>query len=110
MPYVDTALKLDQFPVGESRRVQFGETFVALFNEPDGLFATDDLCPHRGAPLHEGFVKDGYVTCPWHQWQFQLGDGICRNIPKVRVATYPVEVRDGSIWINVENPKNPAAL
>jgi NAD(P)H-dependent nitrite reductase small subunit len=103
MPYIDTALKLESLPVGESRCVQLGDAQVGLFHNADGLFAIDNYCPHRGAPLHDGFVTDGYVTCPWHQWQFQLNDGICRNIPKVRVATYPVEVREGAIWVNLED-------
>jgi len=103
MSYIDTALKLDQIAVGSSVCVQLGDVQVGLFREPAGLFAIDNVCPHRGAPLHEGFVTDSYVTCPWHQWQFQLDDGACRNIPKVRIITYPVEVREGAIWIDLQN-------
>lgn len=103
MPYLDTALKLEDIPVGESRCAQVGDVQVGLFRNPDGLFAIDNICPHRGAPLHDGVVFEGAVTCPWHQWQFQLEDGVCRNIPQVRVAAYPVEVRDGAIWINLED-------
>jgi nitrite reductase/ring-hydroxylating ferredoxin subunit len=47
--------------------------------------------------------NEGYVSCPWHQWQFQLEDGVCLNIPRVRIASYAVEVRDGTIWINTED-------
>ena len=103
MPYIDTALKLEEVPIGESRCVQLGDAQVGLFRSPDGLFAIDNICPHRGAPLHDGMVSDSQVTCPWHQWQFQLEDGVCLNIPKVRIATFAVEVRDGTIWINTEN-------
>ncbi len=101
MAFFDTSLTLENLAPGESRCVETGAAQVAVFREADTVFAIDNLCPHRGAPLHEGFVRDGYVTCPWHQWQFQLNDGVCRNIPKVRVAHYPVEVRDGAIWVDV---------
>jgi NAD(P)H-dependent nitrite reductase small subunit len=104
MPYLESSLKLEQIQVGESRCVTLGELQIGVFHQKEGLFAIDNLCPHRGAPLHDGMVSDGQVTCPWHQWQFQLDDGVCRNIPKVRVATYAVEVRDGTIWINTEDP------
>ena len=107
MPFLDTSLKLESVPVGQNRCVQMGDQQIGLFHSTDGLFAIDNYCPHRGAPLHDGIVTDGYVTCPWHQWQFQLNDGICRNIPKVRVASYPVEIREGAIWINVENQGAP---
>jgi nitrite reductase (NADH) small subunit len=102
MPFLDTALTLENFPVGESRCVILNDAKIGLFRLPDGLFAIDNVCPHRGAPLNNGFVTDGYVTCPWHQWQFQLKDGICQNIPGAKVASYPVEVRDGAIWVNLE--------
>jgi nitrite reductase (NADH) small subunit len=101
MAYIDSTLKVENVPVGESRCVDVGGSQVGIFHLPDGVFAIDNLCPHRGAPLHEGFVTDGFVTCPWHQWQFQLNDGVCRNIPKVRVDAYPVEVREGAIWVNL---------
>jgi NAD(P)H-dependent nitrite reductase small subunit len=103
MPYIKTSLKLEHLPVGESRCIELGDVQVGLFRNPDGLFAVDNVCPHRGGPLHEGMVTGDSVTCPWHQWQFQLDDGVCRNIPKVRIATYPVEVRDGAIWIDLED-------
>ena len=50
MPYIDTSLKLESVPVGESRCVQVGDAQVGLFHCPEGLFAIDNFCPHRGAP------------------------------------------------------------
>ena len=105
MAYIDTALKLESLPVGQSTCIEMGDTQVGIFHNADGLFALDNFCPHRGAPLHDGMVTDGTVTCPWHQWQFQLSDGACKNIPNIRVTTYPVEVRDGVIWVNMEPQK-----
>ncbi len=104
MPYLDSTLKPEQIPVGEGRCVTLGDLQIGLFHRNEGLFAIDNICPHRGAPLHDGMVSnEGYVSCPWHQWQFQLEDGVCLNIPRVRIASYAVEVRDGTIWINTED-------
>lgn len=102
MAFADTSLKPEELAVGSSLCVQVGDAQVGLFHTTEGLFALDNVCPHRGAPLHDGVAIDGYVTCPWHQWQFQLNNGLCRNIPGARVPAYPVEVRDGTIWINLE--------
>jgi NAD(P)H-dependent nitrite reductase small subunit len=107
MPFIDTTLTLETLPPGESRCVDVGPIQVGVFREADSVFAIENTCPHRGAPLHEGFVREGYVTCPWHQWQFQLNDGVCRNIPKMKIASYPVEVRDGTIWVDVDVPGGP---
>jgi len=103
MAYIDTGVRLDEIAMGVSVCVEVGDVQIGLFHTPEGLFALNNSCPHRGAPLHDGFVSDGQVTCPWHQWQFQLQDGKCRNIPGARVPAYPVEVRDGTIWVNLEN-------
>ena len=103
MAYLDSGIKSEEIAPNTSVCVTMGEAQVGLFRTADALFAIDNVCPHRGAPLHDGIVTDGFVTCPWHQWQFQLDDGVCLNIPKVRITTYPVEVRDGAIWINLED-------
>ena len=105
MAYIDTALKLEDLPIGKSTCIEVGDAQVGIFHFAEGLFALDNFCPHRGAPLHDGVVEDGIVTCPWHQWQFQLDDGVCKNIPNVKATTYPVEVRDGVIWVNLEPQK-----
>jgi nitrite reductase (NADH) small subunit len=103
MAYLDTAIKADDVALNSSRCVTLDEVQVGLFRTSEGLFAINNVCPHKGAPLHDGFINDGKVTCPWHQWDFQLSDGACLNVPKVRVPSYPVEVRDGTIWINPED-------
>jgi hypothetical protein len=36
-----------------------------------------DRCPHEGYPLSQGTVKDGVLTCKWHNWKFQLSTGDC---------------------------------
>jgi len=102
MPYIDTTLKLDDIPIDQSRCLELGGLQVGLFRNADGFFAIDNICPHRGAPLHDGVVSDGIVTCPWHQWRFQLADGICRSMPNIRITTYTVEVREGAIWIDID--------
>jgi NAD(P)H-dependent nitrite reductase small subunit len=101
MAFLNTELASDALPANGSYCVKIGAAQVGLFRTAAGLFAIDNVCPHRGAPLHDGFVTDGQVTCPWHQWQFGLADGKCRNIPGPKIAAYPVEIRDGTIWIDL---------
>lgn len=60
-----------------------------------------DRCTHRGAPLHEGELVAGVITCPWHGCQFSVEDGSIVRGPatrpqpayEVRVADDRVEVR-----------------
>ncbi len=35
----------------------------------------DDRCPHKGGPLSEGIVHGRQVTCPLHNWVFDMDTG-----------------------------------
>lgn len=99
MPNKIKLIAAAELPVGENKCVPTPSGDIALFHREDGFFALDNECPHRGGPLSEGFVTNGAVACPWHQWSFKLGDGACTNIPGAKTKTHPVEVIDGDVWI-----------
>jgi nitrite reductase (NADH) small subunit len=64
----------------------------------DAVHALDGVCPHRGAPLEDGFVHEGRIVCPWHGWAFGLTDGALKDGgPALRA--YPVEIVDGKIVV-----------
>ena len=42
-----------------------GEDYVA-WRGGDGIRVAPDTCPHMGASLADGFVRDGCIVCPWH--------------------------------------------
>ena len=74
---------------------------IALFHTVDGVRACDNRCPHEGYPLSEGSVSgDCILTCNWHNWKFNLetGDNLFGGD---RLRTYPVEIRDGDIWVDL---------
>ena len=50
----------------------------------------------------EGFVQNGVVVCPWHQWEFQVTDGKCLSIPTHGVESYPVEIKEESVWVEIK--------
>ncbi len=57
------------------RRVLAGEAPVIVLREAGKIVALDARCPHRGAPMDEGEVRDGCITCPWHGSVFRVADG-----------------------------------
>jgi nitrite reductase/ring-hydroxylating ferredoxin subunit len=75
---------------------------VLLTRHRGSVVALADRCTHRGAPLHEGKLADGCITCPWHGSQFAL-DGTVRRGPatrpkpvlEVRILGGRVQVRRG---------------
>ncbi|MFN0110641.1 MAG: Rieske (2Fe-2S) protein [Blastocatellia bacterium] len=72
---------------------------IALFNQAGEFLAISDLCPHRGAPLNEGYLDQGKVFCPLHCFDFDLKTGACTMASHLSVATYPTKVEDGNVFI-----------
>lgn len=43
---------------------------IVVFRSGSQLVAARDVCPHMGAALSGGFVRDGRILCPWHGKSF----------------------------------------
>lgn len=88
---------------GRAKRAYVGDRRIAVFNDSGTLHAVDDLCTHVGGSLSEGLCEDGVVICPWHGARFRLSDGQELGPPAYRrLHTYPVDVVDGVIMIEVD--------
>src|SRR5256712_6543157 len=96
-------LPIDALPREGGRLFSYLDKRLALFRTPQGVFATDNRCPHEGYALVRGDVREDVLTCAWHNWKFELGSGQCL-FGGENVRTYPVEVRDGQVWIDVADP------
>ena len=73
---------------------------LALYNIDGEFYATENSCPHHGAPLAEGRLCGHVIECGWHGWQFDVRDGRCLTVSE-SIATYQVLVEDGLIKIEV---------
>ncbi|WP_254537508.1 Rieske (2Fe-2S) protein [Halomarina litorea] len=73
---------------------------IALFHHDGRVFAVDNRCPHMGFPLTRGSVEDGILTCHWHHARFELEEGDTFDIWADDVQTFPVEVRDGAVFLD----------
>jgi nitrite reductase/ring-hydroxylating ferredoxin subunit/uncharacterized membrane protein len=82
-----------------------------LLNRLQGeVVALADRCTHRGAPLHEGRVAGGCVTCPWHGSRFDLRTGYVVSGPASRPQPR-LEVRsvDGRVRVRRDRARNMAS-
>jgi 3-phenylpropionate/trans-cinnamate dioxygenase ferredoxin subunit len=76
---------------------------IALVHCDDGTFrAVADECSHQDVPLSEGEVDGCTLECWLHGSRFDLRSGDPTGPPATRpVATYPVEIRDGDIYVSL---------
>jgi nitrite reductase/ring-hydroxylating ferredoxin subunit len=79
--------------------VEVAGTEYALFRVDGEVRCTDAACPHEGASLADGEVKAGVVTCPWHNWKFDVCTGCSLDPPGNDIKTHETLVEDGRIFI-----------
>jgi len=80
---------------------------LALYLYDGEVYAVDNRCPHMGFPLSKGSVHDGILTCYWHYARFDLQTGGTFDLWADDVRTFPAEVLDGDIWIDLTPHANP---
>ena len=78
---------------------------MVFFRGPGGVVsALEDFCPHRGAPLSLGFVRDGTLVCGYHGLAMGC-EGKAASMPGQRIGgfpairRFPAEERYGFIWV-----------
>ncbi len=81
--------ELRKRPVGKTR---FGQRLVFWRDNAGQVACLDDRCPHRGASLSLGCLKDGTVACPYHGFRF-TGDGRCVEVPAEGSWEIPAHLR-----------------
>jgi 3-phenylpropionate/trans-cinnamate dioxygenase ferredoxin subunit len=101
------ACALDEVPTDEAVGVTVGDQAVALARHDDEVFAVEDQCSHAAVPLSEGEVEDCTVECWLHGSRFDLRTGKPTGLPATEpVATFPVEVRDGAVYVDTTRTLN----
>ncbi|MBM4123656.1 MAG: Rieske 2Fe-2S domain-containing protein [Nitrospira sp.] len=72
---------------------------IALFNVAGTFYAIDNDCVHRGGPLGEGELVGETVSCPWHNWQYDVKTGRSLTNPSACVKSYQVKVNGADVTI-----------
>jgi phenylpropionate dioxygenase-like ring-hydroxylating dioxygenase large terminal subunit len=81
------------------------ENFALYRGQSGAVRIVDYHCPHRGAPLHLGWVEDDAIRCVYHGWKFDCA-GQCVDQPaeeagfarKVSLRVYPAREHLGLIF------------
>ncbi len=92
---------LDDIPRQGARVVKTAQGCIAVFRTADDqVFALEDRCPHKGGPLSEGIVHGTSVTCPLHNWVFDMNSGSAQGADEGHVRTYATQISQGRVLID----------
>lgn len=101
------ACRLDEVPADEGLAVTVDDVAVVVARSGDDVHALQDLCSHAAVALSEGEVADGVIECWLHGSCFDLRSGKPTGLPATEpVSTFPVEVRDGDVYVDVASTLN----
>lgn len=88
-------------PAGAMYNLEVTGDGVLIVNVNNQLAAYRNACAHQGLPLHGGMLDPttGVIMCPWHGWCFDATSGECYTAPSAQLEPFPLQVRDGHIWV-----------
>ena len=82
--------------------VETGDEGVVVVNVEGDFYALLDRCSHQDFPLSDGELTGDRLECIYHGAKFDVCTGRAVQLPAIRpVKTFPVDVRDGDIFIEV---------
>lgn len=91
-----------ELPSGERLFVEVADKPVVIFNIAGQFFAIGDVCTHDDGPLGDGTLEGYNIVCPRHGAEFDVRTGKVLELPAVvDIPAYPVQVRDGNIFLGV---------
>ncbi|MFN8196286.1 MAG: non-heme iron oxygenase ferredoxin subunit [Nocardioidaceae bacterium] len=97
----------DEVAHDEALAVTAGDLDLAIARDGEEFFALQNECSHAAVPLSEGEVADCTVECWLHGSTFDLRTGKPTVLPATEpVATFPVEVRDGAVYVDTTRTLN----
>lgn len=112
----------DELEDGDRTLIELEGKDIGVFNINGEYHAFASWCPHQGGPCCEGAVTgtseasfdrdtltveldwtkdDEVLNCPWHGWEFDITSGQCLSDDRFSLPSYPVEVEDGKIIVDV---------
>lgn len=107
--------RVDEIPPGETKFLRVGESPVVLARWSGQIYALHGMCPHQNNFLEGARMWDHLIDCPWHHFQYDVRTGenhfpksvYPADYPRLQeqlrpLRTYPVQIRDGDAWVDLE--------
>ncbi|MBC5811456.1 MAG: Rieske (2Fe-2S) protein [Candidatus Eremiobacteraeota bacterium] len=102
MPNFLPVATIGEIPPGSSRIFVVDRREIAVFNVGGSLYAIDNVCPHQGGPLGEGWLDGTLVSCPWHGWCFDVRTGKMTLGDFAMVDRFAVRLEGETVYVASE--------
>jgi len=74
---------------------------LLLVKVGDAFYAIANRCAHMACPLESGARDEYLITCPCHDWRFDVRTGAFVEAPEISIPTYPVRLEQGAVLVEL---------
>jgi nitrite reductase/ring-hydroxylating ferredoxin subunit len=85
------------FKVGDTQRVEAGGRGLFVHRAEDEWRVYDSRCPHQTTNIPHLALEGSRLTCPKHQWVFDLSSGDCVAKGDAPLRRWPCKVVKGRL-------------
>ena len=75
---------------------------VVLARVDGSIYAISGKCTHMACPLFAGKLNGYTITCPCHDWRFDIRTGKFLDASELGLEVYPVKSETGKVYIDVK--------
>lgn len=86
------ATRLGDIPEGGVKAQVLEGEKILLSRRGSIVTCFQNACAHLGLALDDGEVEEGIITCPFHQFRYDLMSGECLTAPTVQLQPHAVRV------------------
>ncbi|MHB8807798.1 MAG: Rieske (2Fe-2S) protein [Anaerolineaceae bacterium] len=72
---------------------------VLLARVGGSIYALSGKCAHMACPLYTGTLAGDILTCPCHDWRFNIRTGEFLDAPELRLENYQTKSENGKLFI-----------
>ncbi len=88
-------------PEGKMTPVYPSGVNVLMARVGGAVYALEGKCAHMGCPLFNGMLEGVILTCPCHDWRFNIRTGEFIDAPELRLKMYQTRTEDGKLFVSL---------
>lgn len=89
--------RLEEFPDRQAKRITAGYRGLFVYRTGESARVYDSNCPHQSTNIPELSICENHLTCPKHDWKFDLETGDCIEKGNQPLKSFESRVRDGIV-------------
>jgi 3-phenylpropionate/trans-cinnamate dioxygenase ferredoxin subunit len=72
---------------------------ILLAKVEKSVYALSGKCVHMACPLYTGNLEGEILTCPCHDWRYNIRTGEFIDAPELCLENYQVKSEEGKLFI-----------